>query len=493
MPYDNRNFQIDAISARAPQPCHQTRWCWRCLSVRDLLLLLCTFAMLSVYMSYRLGSLYLQDSVGGGLGDGGGGVVLQRNFLEQPETWRYQRDTLPPSRTATMNSRLRKLLFQENTAWSGRFQAVVSSTTAELKAIEKALNYITSHTPQTVVLVTDSRTGLQRLGGLGDGGGGVVLQRNFLEQPETWRYQRDTLPPSRTATMNSRLRKLLFQVEDEYLRPLRESVKAARVKGHKAVINRDLPMFGAVLAAEGWEVRAPSWFRRPLPTGPPGASSSRPNATADDAALKGNTIQQTEWTVLLCLSFSDGDSGVCTDTAELTRYQAVNRIPGLRNVLLRKDAFCNTMNDARKIPAVMRQSLVPLCFVLPAQYQQFLNVADALGFSAQWLLTPLAPGGKDGGPEAVDMFSPLGRARIQQASTKRAVVQQALPSPLLVHGQPVNVRVFVLVTSLSPLRAYVHAEGMVRLRSYRLVSAARVSGKRPSGGLLVLVGVVRAP
>ncbi|KAM7309234.1 cadherin-like and PC-esterase domain-containing protein 1 [Ixodes scapularis] len=62
-----------------------------------------------------------------------------------------------------------------------------------------------------------------------------------------------------------------------------------------------------------------------------------------------------------------------------------------------------------------------------------------------------------------------------RASTKRAVVQQALPSPLLVHGQPVNVRVFVLVTSLSPLRAYVHAEGMVRLRSYRLVSAARPS------------------
>lgn len=56
------------------------------------------------------------------------------------------------------------VISKENRAWSGRFQAVVSSTTAELKAIEKALNYITSHTPQTVVLVTDSRTGLQRLG-----------------------------------------------------------------------------------------------------------------------------------------------------------------------------------------------------------------------------------------------------------------------------------------------------------------------------------------
>ncbi|CAN7989448.1 unnamed protein product, partial [Ixodes hexagonus] len=263
------------------------------------------------------------------------------------------------------------------------------------------------------------------------------------------------------------------QVEDEYLRPLRESIKAVRVKGHKAVITRDLPMFSSVLAADGWDVRAPSWFRRPLPTGPAGAPSSRPNATADDGAIRGNAIQQAEWTVLLCLSFSDGESGLCTDMAELARYQAVNRIPGLKNVLLRKDAFCNTMNDARKIPAVMRQSLVPLCFVLPAQYQQFLNVADALGYSAQWLLTPLAPGGKDGGPEAVDMFSPLGRARIQQASTKRAVVQQALPSPLLVYGQPVNVRVFVLVTSLFPLRAYVHTEGMVRLRSYRLASAAR--------------------
>ncbi|KAK8776920.1 hypothetical protein V5799_029735 [Amblyomma americanum] len=56
---------------------------------------------------------------------------------------------------------------------------------------------------------------------------------------------------------------------------------------------------------------------------------------------------------------------------------------------------------------------------------------------------------------------------ITRASTRRAVVQQALSAALLVHGQPVSLRVFVLITSLSPLRAYVHTEGMVRLRSYR--------------------------
>lgn len=288
------------------------------------------------------------------------------------------------------------------------------------------------------------------------------------------------MPPSRAAIMNSRLRNLLLQVEEEYLRPLRNSVKLARVKGHKAVINRDLPMLSTVLAAEGWDVRAPSWFKRPLFSLTPSASSTKNNLTTDEGTsrpIRGEATQQYEWNLLLCLTFSDGDSGICTDTADLARYQAVNRIPGLKSVLLRKDAFCNTMNDARKIPAVMRVSLVPLCFVLPAQYQQFLNVADALGYSAQWLLTPLAPGGKEshGGAEMVDMFSPLGRSRIQQTSTRRGVVQQVLSNPLLVYGQPVNVRVFVLVASLFPLRAYVHTEGMVRVRSYRAPSSGKVS------------------
>ncbi|KAL1453476.1 hypothetical protein MTO96_043798, partial [Rhipicephalus appendiculatus] len=268
------------------------------------------------------------------------------------------------------------------------------------------------------------------------------------------------------------------QLEEEHLRPLREFSRVVVVRGHKAAISRDLPLIGTVLAEHGWQLRVPPWFRRPPPnTGSDGSAPANSVSGLGSAAAAasplarfntttgndgGNMLQQSsEWVLLLCLSFSDGDNGACVETAELSQYQAVNKIPGLKNVLLKKDAFCNTMNDARKIPGVMKASLVPLCFVLPTQYQQFVNVADALGYSAHWMLTPLAPRSQGERPRGVGHLHSAG------ASTRRAVIQQALSAPLLVHGQPVSLRVFVLITSLSPLRAYVHTEGMVRLRSYR--------------------------
>ncbi|XP_072145066.1 uncharacterized protein [Dermacentor andersoni] len=318
-------------------PClaaQHSRWCWRWLSVRDLLLLLCSFAMLSVYMSYRLTSLHLQPN---------------------------------PQDTAS---------------------------------------------------------------GLSD-----ALQRNSVDHGGNQRNPRD-VQPARSTTLNNRLRKMLVELEEEHLRPLRESTRVVVVRGHKAAISRDLPLISSVLAEHGWQLRAPPWFRRspasPLVPSTGGGSAPAnsvsglaPAAAAASSLARlnnttvnsdgGNTLQQSsEWVLLLCLSFNDGDNGACVETAELSQYQAVNKIPGLKNVLLKKDAFCNTMNDARKIPGVMKASLVPLCFVLPSQYQQFVNVADALGYSAHWLLTPLAPGAKESTPEALDIFTPLGRARIQQ-------------------------------------------------------------------------------
>ena len=45
---------------------------------------------------------------------------------------------------------------------------------------------------------------------------------------------------------------------------------------------------------------------------------------------------------------------------------------------------------------------------------------------------------------------------------KEGYLAQALvPHPLLLFGLPFSVRVYVLVTSLSPLRAYLHSEGVV--------------------------------
>lgn len=89
----------------------------------------------------------------------------------------------------------------------------------------------------------------------------------------------------------------------------------------------------------------------------------------------------------------------------------------------------------------------------------------ALGYSAEWLLKPIGIGGGGGltgsGPQLVNIFTNEGRDKIREYNSKRGVIQQYVNNPLLVFGQPVNLRIFVMVTSMAPLRAYVHNEGLV--------------------------------
>lgn len=118
--------------------------------------------------------------------------------------------------------------------------------------------------------------------------------------------------------------------------------------------------------------------------------------------------------------------------------------------------------------ALMREPVSPLCFLFPAQYQQFLDVSDALGFDADWILKPLQSMPSDQAqnkPKRVDVFSKEGKDKIREFTTKRGIIQQLVSSPLLVYGQPVSLQFFILVTSTEPLRAYVHSKGLVYLRA----------------------------
>lgn len=74
----------------------------------------------------------------------------------------------------------------------------------------------------------------------------------------------------------------------------------------------------------------------------------------------------------------------------------------------------------------MKQPLSPLCFVMPQQYQQFLDVADALGYSADWVLKPLAMGGRlagnNVGPQLLHVFTNEGRDRLREFVNKKVGV-----------------------------------------------------------------------
>lgn len=121
--------------------------------------------------------------------------------------------------------------------------------------------------------------------------------------------------------------------------------------------------------------------------------------------------------------------------------------------------------------ALMRESVSPLCFLLPAQYQQFLDVSDALGYGTDWIVKgiqsiPGSDSSSQNHPERLDVFSKEGKDRLRMFATKHGIIQQLLSSPLLIYGQPVNLQFFLLVTSIEPLRVFVHSKGLVYHRSY---------------------------
>lgn len=44
------------------------------------------------------------------------------------------------------------------------------------------------------------------------------------------------------------------------------------------------------------------------------------------------------------------------------------------------------------LTAIRHSQLSPLCYVLPAQHEQFLNAADATGGATKWVYKTLGPG-----------------------------------------------------------------------------------------------------
>ena len=104
----------------------------------------------------------------------------------------------------------------------------------------------------------------------------------------------------------------------------------------------------------------------------------------------------TNWTLLLCFAFSDGEP----DCFSRTEFQAmkppqrVNRILGIQSVLWRRSGLCRTASQLSGLPAVVSRPVTPACFALPDQYEEFLNAADGAGLNKSWLLKPSVPEGK---------------------------------------------------------------------------------------------------
>jgi hypothetical protein len=106
-------------------------------------------------------------------------------------------------------------------------------------------------------------------------------------------------------------------------------------------------------------------------------------------------------------------------------------------------------------------SFYPESYSLPEDYAALQSVfATGTGI---WISKP-GGGARGEGIRVIDQMPPQ--------STSRRIVQRYIPNPLLIDGLKFDLRFYVAVMSLDPLRIYVHENGLVRLATEQYNSNA---------------------
>ena len=181
-------------------------------------------------------------------------------------------------------------------------------------------------------------------------------------------------------------------------------------------------------------------------------------------------IRLSKLSVLLCLGITSQDKHCLKPSAykSLSQGQRINQIHFLRDVLWRKDSFCYTLKEALSGYKGWRNFTFP-CWVLPQDNERLRKEMQRTG--GNYIVKPSFRG-EGHGIFIIDSFD-----EVQRPTIDNYVVQPFLNNPYLVKGKKFDLRTYVLVTSISPLRLYFYKEGLVRFASSKYNANATRGGK----------------
>ena len=165
--------------------------------------------------------------------------------------------------------------------------------------------------------------------------------------------------------------------------------------------------------------------------------------------------------VLLCMGLVLQDQSCVSpeDYPRLASSQRVSQFYGMRQVLWRKDSFCRTMKSVfSHAPKSISTNFLFDCWVLPNDLESLRDVmhGDPDGI---WIAKPRSRG------EGKGIMLVHNIAELYDYNLLGSVVQPYLDGVMLIEGRKFDLRTYVLVTSINPLRAYFYKEGLVRLAS----------------------------
>ncbi|XP_065890316.1 cadherin-like and PC-esterase domain-containing protein 1 isoform X2 [Dysidea avara] len=188
-----------------------------------------------------------------------------------------------------------------------------------------------------------------------------------------------------------------------------------------------------------------------------------------------STIRGDKWRALLCLSYS-GARECFQDIqfSKLKHYQKISHIPGIRLTLGKKDALC-------QVTSPVNARLAPTCWVMPHQYEEFVNTATSAGKDEMTFFVKPISSGSEWRSRVVNLEKPGDVKYIESRRFHQqgGVIQQYFHNQLFIVDKPFSVRAYVLITSMSPLRVYMYNEGIVYFRTNKHKSHHRLSTRDP--------------
>jgi len=148
------------------------------------------------------------------------------------------------------------------------------------------------------------------------------------------------------------------------------------------------------------------------------------------------------------------DSGVTTERAvKLKRYQKINHFPGMFNLARKAPMGRNLSILANEFP--LEYEFFPQTFVLPGSWNEFRTyVANGRG-NRTFIIKP------DAACQGRGIF--LTRSADNVPQNEALVAQRYLHKPLLIEGYKFDMRIYVVVTNVDPLRVFLFRDGLIRL------------------------------
>ena len=101
---------------------------------------------------------------------------------------------------------------------------------------------------------------------------------------------------------------------------------------------------------------------------------------------------------------------------------------------------------------------IPLTFILPNEYNKFIETFNRHN-EKSWILKPtdLSRG------RGITVINDIMQIKLEQQS----VIQKYISQPMLIRGVKWDMRIYVLITQMRPMKIYLYKEGIVRFSADR--------------------------